>query len=77
MALHTNDMIEVEIGGEKQILVVQKMTKGKITFRPHNLARTDEEYEGVGRLMKTESTIRELKPRLLDVTVLGDLRYRT
>ncbi|MCW0220182.1 MAG: hypothetical protein OJI67_17790, partial [Prosthecobacter sp.] len=77
MALHVNDMVEIYQGDIQLIVVVQKLSAGDIVLRPHNLARTDDEYKKVGRIIKTERTIRDLRPRLLDVTVLGDIRYRT
>lgn len=77
MALHVNDMLEITQGDNSLIVVVQKLSEGDIVLRPHNQARTDDEYKKVGRIIKTERTIRDLKPRLLDVTVLGDIRYRT
>jgi CRISPR-associated endonuclease Csn1 len=77
MALHVNDMLEITQGTNSLIVVVQKLSAGDIVLRPHNQARTDKEYKTVGRIIKTERTLRDLKPRLLDVTVLGDVRYRT
>lgn len=77
MALHVNDMLEITLGDNSLIVVVQKLSTGQIVFRPHNQARTDDEYNKIGRIIKNERTLIELKPRLLDVTVLGDLRYRT
>lgn len=77
MALHVNDMLEIDDKGGSLVVVVQKLSAKQIVLRPHNQARTDDEYEGVGRIIKTNGTLRAIKPRLLDVTVLGDIRYRT
>lgn len=77
MALHVNDMLEITHGDNSSIVVVQKLSEGDIVLRPHNQARTDDEYKKVGRIIKTERSLRDLKPRLLDVTILGDLRYRS
>ncbi|MFN9113631.1 MAG: hypothetical protein ACK5XN_26475, partial [Bacteroidota bacterium] len=77
MALHVNDMLEITHGDNSSIVVVQKLSEGDIVLRPHNQARIDDEYKKVGRIIKTERSLRDLKPRLLDVTILGDLRYRS
>ncbi len=70
MALHINDMVEMEHDGRRIICYLQKMGQnGQVFFRPHNDAT--EKAERTFQISKTPETMRKSGLRLLEVDVLG------
>jgi CRISPR-associated endonuclease Csn1 len=75
MSLCINDCLEVDTDGERRVFRVQMMTPegaGKLTLRAHQAIIKRETDATV--LRKTPNTLRELNPRKLDVTPLGEIR---
>jgi len=70
MALCINDMLEIIQQGQKCIVRVQKMTKGKLTLRDHRVARVDED---VGRYIVTPNSLRTYQPQKIEVSPIGEI----
>ena len=68
MSLTANDMVQIDDNGERRTYRVQKMSKGRITFRLHTAATLDDTSH---RLIKTPNTLRCTK---VIVDPLGNVR---
>lgn len=86
MALHINDMVEMDHGGKRKLFRVQKMSgaNANVQFRLHTAAVLTLEdgdnaaqalYDKATYASSAISTLRKLNPLRVHVTPLGDVKY--
>lgn len=76
MALHINDMVELEHDGKRLVCYLQKMDQSsRAIFRPHNDAT--EKADRTFQISKTPETMRKCGLQLLDIDPLGKVRHQS
>ena len=80
MRLQINDCVEIEQGGLKQIMRLQKLRQdGRLTFAPHHEANVDarnrDESDPFGYLNSTASKLKTCNARKVHVSPAGQVSY--
>ena len=79
MRLQINDCVEMKKDGCRQIMRLQKLSKGKLTFAPHNEAnvdaRNDNKNDSFKYFNRTARTLKESNARKVHISPAGRVSY--
>ena len=79
MRLQINDCVEMKKDGRRQIMRLQKLSKGKLTFAPHNEANVDARNDNKNDPFKyfntAASTLKKSNARKVHISPAGRVSY--
>ncbi len=79
MRLQINDCVEMKKDGRRQIMRLQKLSKGKLTFAPHNEANVDARNDNKNDPFKyfntVASTLKKSNARKVHISPAGRVSY--